>query len=373
MKKITVVVIALLATLGVQSQVIVTPQLPPLGLTIKPQLWNLSLVNSGQGSVEVKIEVSITDVSTSQLVLTGTSRIFLLPAGTKQIRVGDVLPVTYTLGSPGYSVDPSPNGFLPSGNFSICYSVIKVNIDAPELLAEECETVEVEPLSPPQLVLPLDDEEINVLRPLFSWLPPFPFNAYTTLQYDWILVEVQPTQSATDAIQQNIPVLTRQNIRYTSLQYPLSMPELDTSKLYAWRVTAKNNISPIANSETWTFRVKQYQADSIISNNPEGFFARLHREEDAAFIICNGVLRFEYMHENTSSSASITIFDISNANRRTIPLDSSDHRVVYGQNFVQIDLRETNFMMNNHMYLLQLRNSKNEIWYLKFEFRRQDD
>ncbi|WP_315814258.1 hypothetical protein [Paraflavitalea speifideaquila] len=81
--------------------------------------------------------------------------------------------------------------------------------------------------------------------------------------YDWTLVEVQATQSPADAIQQNVPLLSRQNISFTNFQYPLSAPELDSSKLYAWRITARNNLAPIGNSEVWSFRVRQYAPDTV--------------------------------------------------------------------------------------------------------------
>jgi hypothetical protein len=369
MKKIFLVMTGLWVALFSQAQVIVSTQLPPLGLTIKSQLWNLSLINTGSVSLDIKIEVSVTDISNNQPVLTGTSRLLTLPRGPKQFRIADVLPIVYNLGNPGYRVDPNPDGFLPIGQFNICYTIIKSNSDAPEVLSEECQSVEVEPLSPPQLIIPLDNEDIGIMRPFFAWVPPSPFNSYNSLLYDWVLVEVQATQSPADAVQQNVPILTRQNISFTSFQYPLSMPELDTSKVYAWRVVAKNYTSPIATSETWSFKVKHYEPDSVIAS-ADGFFARLHRQEDASFIICNGVLRFEYMNDNNMSMAAVNIFDISSAGRRVVPLDSADYRVAYGQNFIQIDLRQKNMMMNGHMYLLELRNAKNETWYLKFEFRK---
>src|SRR5688500_13198285 len=221
--------IVLSLTVGMQAQVIMNLQLPPVGLTLKPQLWNFSLVNSGHGRVNVRVELIVTDVSTNQRILTGTSNLFVLAVGAKQVRPADVMPVTYSIGSPGYSVDPSPDGFLPIGIFNICYSVINQNNDAQETLSEECETVQIEPVSPPQLILPADNEPVLVTRPLFTWLPPSPFNSNNSLLYDWVLVEVQPTQSAADAIQQNIPVLAQRNMAVASIQYPLSMPDRDTA------------------------------------------------------------------------------------------------------------------------------------------------
>jgi hypothetical protein len=350
------------------AQVVLNLQLPPMGLTIKPQLWNLSLVNTSSQDMQVRIEMVMTDVNNNQRVLTGTSRVILLPKGIKQLQVNDVMPITYNSGSPGYAVDPSPQGFLPVGLFNICYTVIKLESDAADRLGEECETIEIEPISPPQLVMPLDEEPVDITRPFFAWIPPSPYNTLNSLLYDWILVEVQATQSPADAIQQNVPVLSRQNISFTNFQYPLASPELDSSKLYAWRITAKNNMSPIANSEVWSFRVRKFLPDSI-PGTPAGVFARLGREEDAAFTVCTGVLRFEYINELNSAAVNLRLYDISSPNRKQITLENTEKQVRLGQNFVQVDLRDHAGMVNKHMYLLEVENARKEKGYLRFEYR----
>lgn len=368
MRKIFLLKIAMLLTAIMQGQVVMTLQLPPLGLTIKPQLWNLSLINTLDEALTVRIEMEMTDISTGLRVFKGTSRTFSLPRGTKQVQQGDLAPINYEAGNPGYAVDLSPDGFLPVGVFNICYAVLRVNNDAPEQLTEECITLEVEPLSPPQLVIPLDSEYVEFTRPFFAWMPPAPVNSYSTMLYDWILVEVQPTQTAADAIQQNIPVFTQQNVLQTTFQYPLSMPELDSSKLYAWRITAKNNTSPVANSEIWTFRVRKYE-QGVTPVVPPGYFAKMHREENSAFTICTGILRFEFQYDQNIPAASILIYDISSNQRKRIDLDSTTFSMKYGQNFIQLDLRETSGIINNHMYLVELTDGKNEKWFLKFELR----
>lgn len=371
MRKILLAGLLFSLALGARAQVVLNMQLPPMGLTIKPQLWNLSLINTSSASMFVRIEMVMTDVRTNQRVLSGTSALITLPRGAKQVQLSDVMPITYNAGSPGYSVDPSPNGFLPTGVFNICYSVLKVVNDGSEQLSEECETIEIEPISPPQLIIPLDEEQVEVTHPFFAWIPPSPYNTLNSLLYDWILVEVQSTQSPADAIQQNVPVLSRQNLSFTSFQYPLSSPELDTSKLYAWRITAKNNMLPIGNSEVWSFKVRKFGLDTmpVIST---GYFAKLKREEDAAYTICSGVLRYEYLNELNENKVQIAIFDISSTNRKQVGLDSTSYPVSFGQNFQQMDLRNNPDMIDQHMYLMELVNARREKWYLKFEYRKPE-
>src|SRR6478735_5630764 len=77
------------------SQVVMNLQLPPIGITTKSQLWNLSLANTSSNSLLVQIEMNLTDPSNNQLVMTGTTKIFTLPVGIKQLQATDILPITY--------------------------------------------------------------------------------------------------------------------------------------------------------------------------------------------------------------------------------------------------------------------------------------
>lgn len=368
MKQKLLLLIGLIMGWGLHAQVVVTLQLPPLGLTIKPQLWNMSLINTTGASMTAEIQMIMTDAGTGQTVLTATTPSFILPAGVKAINAATVTPITYTVGA-GYNIDASPNGFLPVGVFNICYTVTRWNNDVSDPVADDCVTAEVEPISPPQLIQPADSDRVLLRRPFFTWLPPTPFNTFSNLLYDWVLVEVQPTQSAADAIQQNVPVFFQSNISFTSLQYPLSMPELDTNKLYAWRVTAKNNLSPIANSEVWSFSLQKYTNDTVTTFKRSSY-APVRRVQDASYIISGNTLHFLYQHEINNNAVQISITDISHTVHQAVQLNSSQLTVKYGANYLDLDLSNEK-LTNRHIYLLELTNERNEHWYLKFEYKQQ--
>lgn len=368
MKLKLLLVIGMLMGWGLQAQVVVSLQLPPLGLTIKPQLWNMSLINTTGAAMSVDLQMVMTDAGTGQTVLSATTPTFLLTAGARVINAGSVAPITYTVGA-GYTIDANPNGFLPVGVYNICYIVNRWTNDISEQIADECVTAEVEPISPPQLIQPGDSDRVLPRRPFFTWLPPTPYNTFSNLLYDWVLVEVQPTQSAADAIQQNMPVLLQSNISFTSLQYPLSMPELDTGKIYAWRVTAKNNLSPIANSEVWSFSMQKFTTDTFHAPS-KGYYAQLRREQDASYVISGNMLRFAYRHEINSNTIQVKVTDISNTTHQAVELDAEHLAVKYGANYLELDLDHKG-LTDRHMYLLDITNDRNEHWYLKFEFRLQ--
>ncbi|MBO9634004.1 MAG: hypothetical protein J7578_12890 [Chitinophagaceae bacterium] len=370
MKKIYCLFAAMLcALLCANAQVVIQLQVPPLGLTIKPQLWNLALVNATRESMTVRLDMVMTSVSTNQQVLSGTTRTFILPEGGKQLQVKDVLPVTYNPGSAVVAVDPNPDGFLPVGIFNICYTLIgsKKGVQD-EVLAEACETFEIEPLSPPSLVMPANEDHVETTRPLFTWLPPMPAQLFNTLRFDLTLVEVYPTQAPADAVQQNVPVTMQGNIPVTSFQYPQSMPELDSSKTYAWRVVARNGVMPVANSEIWTFKVRRFATDSSVSLS-RGYFSKLRREDDASYVITGDNVRFSYEHETSDTLVNMKLTDISGATRKVVSLEDPLLKVRYGQNLMTLDLEKYG-LTNMHIYLFELTNARKEKWYLKFEYRK---
>ena len=120
MKKYIPVLLMLLFVLGAQGQVVVNVQLPASNLYLKNQLWNLSLVNAGP-SVQVRVEVLLTDVSSNQPVLSGISDIMQLKNGLTQINASSASPLTYNVLNGAYNIDANPGGFLPIGIFNICF------------------------------------------------------------------------------------------------------------------------------------------------------------------------------------------------------------------------------------------------------------
>jgi len=367
MRKFLIFLVSLLLVSRIQSQVMLTVQLPPQGVTIKSQLWNFTLINTSE-DIKVKMEIVVTDASNNLQVFTGVTRVFNLPKGTRQFRFTDVMPVNYNIVNPGYGVDPNPDGFLPIGVFNVCYSVIKVINDAFEPLTEECEVIDIEPISPPQLLTPVDSEYVEVTRPFFTWLPPAPINLFNALNYDWVLVEVMNMQSGAEAVQQNIPLYQQINLKSTNYQLPISGMELDTGKVYAWRVVAKNGSSSVANSEVWTFRIIKRFANTP-AKIVAGSYAKLRREEDGTMITCYGKVQYEYLNEINSSSLQVRLFDLSSQTRKQITLESSTQQIKYGQNFIDLDLSDITGMKSGRIYLLELINAKGEKWYLKFQYR----
>lgn len=370
MKKHILFSLLSVSLMGLKAQVVLNLQLPPTGLTVKSQLWNLSIVNTANQSIQVQVELSMINTLNNQTVMTATTRSIFIPKGLKQLRAADVSPVVYNVMGGGFNVDPGPDGFLPVGNFQLCYTVIRQDLEVSDRVAEECETVVIEPISPPQLVSPSDSESVELSRPLFNWLPPSPYQLFTNLTYDFNLVEVQSIQNGAEAMQQNIPLETQSDLRTVNLQYPVSLPELDTGRLYAWQITALSGGAEVAKSEVWTFRVKKNLPDS--AKMPPVSYFRMKRESDAGYAVCHGILYYEYENVWNDTLAAIRVSDIGAPGSKGISLDSSWVNLHLGQNLCKLDFTTGSILRNKHMYLLELINSRQEHWYVKFEYRQSN-
>lgn len=354
----------------VVAQVVVTPLLPPSGLVTKTQLWNFSIFNGTGSTMTIQVQVTLTDISNNQGVLVGTSKLMNLPAGTRQFGLSDISPAVFSVLNTNYGVDASPDGFLPIGRFTICYVVNKVVENITDRLTEECDIAEIEPVAPPFLITPEDSSKLETNAPLFIWSPPAPTYLYNNLRYEWKLVEVLPLQTAATAIDQNIPLLSQSNLLAPSYQYPVAGPALDTSKLYAWRITAKNNTTAIANSEVWTFRLKPYSTEAPVTP-AASFYSKMRQTDDASYIVTNGKIRYHYLNEINDTKVSLQVYEISGNQRKALALEQTQQAVSLGNNYLMLDISEHIGLKDKNFYLLELTNSKGEKWVLKFECKKQ--
>lgn len=368
MKKILLFVILFASFNSSNSQVIVTLQISPEGLSVKPQLWNALLINTGNSSIIIKINLSLTDVNSGQQVLYATSSTFDLPQGATNITAEHVMPISYTVLNNTFNFDQSLNDFIPIGNYTICYQVLKQNTESFEEISEECENITIEPLSPPILTTPDDMGQLEDARPLFTWAPPAPLALFTNLTYKYSLVEVLQGQSSSAAIQQNIPLLQQNGIINMFLQFPLSQMPLDTSKIYAWQVTANSNSLPVSNSEIWTFKITS--ANDQDNKSMGSGFIKLRKNDEIPITIGSDYLRYEYLNESNDSLVNIMITDITSNNLKVIGDGENLQKVQFGQNYIEMNLQDLN-LEAGHFYLFKLTNTKNESWFTKFEFQKK--
>lgn len=350
------------------AQMVITPQIPPQGLIQKKQLWNILLINQTGAARQVQIKLSLTDGLTGQQLLLGSGRSLILPPGVTQLREPDIAPIQYNYSGAYASLDRSPGDLLMAGSYTACYTLIESNgkgYEAP--MAEECLTTEVEPLSPPQLISPADTSVVETNYPYFNWIPPAPATMFANLQYEIRIAELKKGQSSDEAIQRNTPIYIQRYLSTPYLLYPASYTKLERGKNYAWQVIAKNGNVYTQKTEAWSFKIKEDSAAIIIDN---GMYAKLRRGFDAQSYICRGNMHFAYQNESGDTAATVSIYTIQGDTKHIA--DTRKVTLRQGQNFVDLKIGNYGKYQHAQVYILELQNSRNEKWQLKFKYERKD-
>lgn len=351
------VLLLLWRLLPAHAQVTFSVQAPLSGLVQKSQLWNMILVNTSNRTLKVNVGMSILNAKDNRPVLNAVSGTILLNNGARQLSSADLAPVQYSYLSPTADIDRNPDGFLPIGNYKICYTLSKTEKDQNFPLAEDCILLEVAPLAPPQLNMPADTSVVETSYPQFSWLPATPYNLFSDLNYNLVLVEVMPGQSKTDAIQKNIPLYNASSVRTVFHSYPTSAKSLDTSRLYAWKVIAKNGDEFAAQTEVWTFRLaanSKPAADSMANG-----YAVLSEDLKGEYLAKGDNLFVKYTHNGSAAPIQFTLTDTKGNILR-----QENHWLIPGENFLRFPLNGK--WEQDKSFLLSVFGSDNKKQVLRF-------
>lgn len=357
------------ATILSAAQVSINPQLPPAGLSLRSQLWNIMAINPTPAGMTVFVELRVTEINSNSQVFTATSNHILLTPGSQLIQAGSWMPVQYNFTDPLYH-QFSNSEFLPVGQFIVCYGLMVLQGDGFRKMQEECEPISIEPASPPQLVYPYHQSGIEEQLPLFNWLPPAPLQLFSDPTYELQVAEIYNGQTETDAIQENIPIVYQAGIAGTVFPYPSVGILPEKGKKYAWRVMVRSNDAIVAQSEVWWFMIKEQPGDKVQSSTAA--YAKLKKGVVPGYTIAKNILKFEYVNETMDTVWNIVAYDITNSKPRQVHLEMDSVPLRRGVNLVRLPLYLSEVFKNKGLYLIQVRNRRNETWQLKFEYRRED-
>lgn len=306
---------------------------PPSGIVQKNQLWNMTLVYSGNNPVDITIGMSLLDAGNNQPLMTAWSSPLTLTKGVKMIKAADLAPLEYQYFSTAFDISHMPDAFLPIGNYRVCYTVYTGSKISAAVLAEDCISLEVQPLSPPQLNMPQDSGVMETPYPRFSWIPPAPVTLFNDLNYDLVVVEVMPGQTAGSALQENLPVYNQQHLTSIFSDYAASAKSLETGKIYAWKIVAKNGEQFAAQSEVWTFRIGEKKPESLSPAN--GMYLEL--KSAGGFVstgtIPDNILGLKYYSYDKTHETTIRFLDAKGTVIREVK-----KMVDYGNNFMVFKL-----------------------------------
>ncbi len=309
---------------------------PPSAVVQKSQLWNVIMIYSGTSPISVTVGLSLTDAMTNQPVMTAMSRPVMINSGVRQFRSADMEPAQYTYQSSTAIGLSSPNAFIPIGTYRACYTVYFSREGNKDVAAEECLNFEVAPLNPPLLNIPADSATVETAYPQFVWLPPTPMILFSDLNYNILVTEVQQGQSPYEAIQENMPVYSMDHLRSMVQNYPASYKSLDTGRVYAWRIIAKNGESFAGQSDVWTFRIASRKPEVLIPANKTYLELKNDNSYLGTALISGDTLAIKFYSYDRTHDAAIRFLDEQGAEVKTL-----NEKVLYGNNFMVLVLNHS--------------------------------
>ena len=346
-----------LALVIVQAQYNITAMLPSGSIYMRSQLWALSVSNTSRSPVEGKLQMEVKDLYTHETILSAVSGTFTIAPGVKAVESRAIQPVQYN----GSTVvtDRSPNGFLPVGHYRVCYQLFIILHNISTLAADDCEQIEIEPLSPPVLTMPENDSVVTTLTPNFTWAPPAPTAMFTNLNYDFLLSEIYEGQSINDAIQKNLPLQQAQGLQQPFLTYPLQGPQLEKGKRYVWQIIAKDQQKFAVRSEAWTFRVGTKKVVPAVGN---AVYLLMDERSGSAATIEPGVLHIKYVSSVQAQQIPVVFKDENGTVITTVK-----QQIKQGDNFLDITLG--NRFQHNRNYTVVITDSNGRTSALTFTIK----
>jgi hypothetical protein len=253
-----------------------------------------------------------------------------------------------------------PDAFLPVGNYRACYTIYAGEINTKAtVLSEDCFNFDVDPLSPPQLNFPPDSAIVETNYPQFKWLPPTPVILFTDLNYDLLLTEVLQGQTAMEAIQQNIPIYSALHLKTIDNSYPASNKSLDTGKVYAWRIIAKNGEAFSAPSEVWTFSIASKKSEKVMPPNQTFLELKIDNSYMNTAMITGNILGVKFYSYDKTHEGLITFLDSKGQ-----PIKQITRVIQYGNNFLEFELDHS--FRQGELYLIQLPDMQNLLYKASF-------
>jgi hypothetical protein len=258
------------------------------------------------------------------------------------------------------------NGVLPPGSYRI--QIIAVNGQTHMEEGSESITADIELMNPPILVTPFHQEELEIMYPNFTWLPPAPVSPTIDVDYEIKVVEIKSGQNASTAILSNPAVYKQKNIRSLRLNYPVGSYSFDKEKQYAWQITAFAEGIYIGKSEVWLFKFKKENNPNPIRSDNDQAYILLKKGSNSGVYLAINSIKFHFNEEYNSGELSYRFRDSEN---KDIKLTSSAKKMKQpGPNKFEIDLYEEEAFKHGKYYSLEVRSEKMEIYKIYFKYLR---
>ncbi len=162
---------------------------------------------------------------------------------------------------------------LPEGEYELCMRLLDRNGKEIGMPSEICRTISILMPDPPSLIMPVDDDEIQNVTPVFTWSPVIGASPLQQISYRLRIAPVYQGQSAAHALNSN-QLLADKKVSGNSYVYmptDIQFSVFPDAVKFAWQVQALDKEGNPATrlkglSEIGTFRIKKLNLQFIPQN-----------------------------------------------------------------------------------------------------------
>jgi hypothetical protein len=360
----SILFLMLFASLSAQAQVSIQLIPPASSQPMMNDLFKFELINTGQER-QVQIEATLT-LSNSSLVYSAKYRVTGIRSGANMFSYSNLQLASESYGSVSQATTLKTSGLVAFGNYVICITVSDPSTT--DVLSNNCVEQQFGPNSPPVLLSPDDNAEVETTTPLLSWLPPSPIQPNENVTYELKLAEIMAGQSPADALNRNPLLLDKSNISMNSFQYPVNAAPLAFDKQYAWQIIARNDNYNLGATEIWRFKIREENKQKKDSDEADnGTYSKLRPSLDGSYSIVPETLRFVYNNQYTPTDLKYKISDLNG--KDLTPKDIVLH-ANSGENTFAIPLKKLSEFKSKNYYILEVYNAKNQRTVLMFKYFR---
>lgn len=374
LKYIVLFVLGLFFIAAQASDVTIQPRFTNSFRFTSTDVWNIDVQFTGTGNLNAYMVATITTGGRPVcIVKSGT---VLLTPGAQSFTNATINTAQLNYQSQAIADIESITGTYPSGNYKICYNAYCVTANCDGLGANalfneypQCFEMVIEPPTPLLLAFPEDKAELEWKRPTFNWIAPMPLGSVAGFNYEYILVERDKNQTCPDAITRNRPMYKQSGIDQPTLPYPAELNDLDTGKVYCWKVNGLVEDIPVAQSEVWEFRLKKEEREKP---KVQMIKCELEIKSGTNYVSLKDSVLLYYNEEyKTNSEEKLQIFITPEMgqgdNEKTIQLENSFLPGIQYPGFLPFELRS---IKEGKTYLIRMTNSKNENWYARITIKK---
>jgi hypothetical protein len=217
------------------------------------------------------------------------------------------------------------------------------------------------------LNLPYDGDTIHTKNPVLTWsvLGNLPIDSEREY-YQLTLVELATNQDAATGILMNPPRIRRERLMQQQLMYPFDAPALQYGKRYGWQVQKVMNNAIVDQSEAWEFTL------ILPPENTPQYYLMKHVEDGAVYSLQEGKLYFMFQEDYQLEELKFRLLnDRRQVIAKNIIFNEEDGQYAQEINVKKIGDNYFKMVIGSSLpigiYLLEVRNGKNQRYLLKFQ------